>query len=156
MQKTMRLCLVFVGGLLVFGCGRDTSEEATDEQAVDTVASTRAISLADLAGTWEMRSVPESAADTSATVFQVQATADRWTILLPNREPVEADVTISGDSIIVVAGPYESVRRAGLMVRTRSAYRLEGDRLVGTAVAHYVTSGADSVLRLNSEGTRVR
>jgi hypothetical protein len=33
-------------------------------------------------------------------------------------------------------------------------YRLEGDRLVGTVVARYETTEADSVLRLASEGTR--
>jgi hypothetical protein len=40
------------------------------------------------------------------------------------------------------------------MVRTHSTFRLEGDRLMGTTVAHYETSDADSVLRLHVEGTR--
>jgi hypothetical protein len=150
----MRLCLVLAGGLLVLGCERESAEEATEEQAADTVAAAATISLADVAGTWDMRSVPETGADTTATVYQVQATTDGWTLFLPDRDPIEAAVTTSGDSIIVDAGPFESVRRAGVMVRTHTAFRLEGDRLVGTTVAHYETSDADSVLLLHVEGTR--
>jgi quercetin dioxygenase-like cupin family protein len=37
-QKTMRLCLVLACGLLVLGCARESTEEATEEQAADTVA----------------------------------------------------------------------------------------------------------------------
>jgi hypothetical protein len=74
--------------------------------------------------------------------------------MLPDRDPLEAEVTTSGDSIVMVAGPFESVRRDGVMVTTHSVYRLEGDRLVGTVVARYETTEADSVLRLASEGTR--
>jgi hypothetical protein len=61
---------------------------------------------------------------------------------------------IEGDSIIADAGPFESVRRDGVMVNTRTVYRMEGDRLVGVTTAHYETSGPDSVLILNTEGTR--
>jgi hypothetical protein len=148
------LCLILAGGLLVLGCQREPSEEPTEEPAADTVAAATTISLADVAGTWDMRSVPETGADTTATVFQIQATADGWTLFLPDRDPIEAVVTTSGDSIIVDAGPFESVRRDGVMVSTRTVYRLEGDRLVGTTVAHYETSEADSVLSLHVEGTR--
>ena len=154
MQKTMRLCLVLAAGLLVLGCEREPAEEPTEELPADTVAAAPTISLADIAGTWDMRSVPESGADTTATVWQLQATADGMTLMLPDRDPIEAAVTTSGDSIIVDAGPYESVRRVGLMVTTHSVHRLEGDRLVGTTVAHYATTDTDSVLRLHVEGTR--
>ena len=154
MQKTAILCLILTGSLLALGCQREPSQEPTEEPAADTVAAAATISLADVAGTWDVRSVPETGADTTATVYQIQATADGWTLYLPDRDPIEAAVTTSGDSIIVDAGPFESVRRAGLMVSTRGVFRLEGDRLVGTTVAHYETSEADSVLRLHVEGTR--
>lgn len=154
MHKTVLLCLILTGGLLVLGCQREPSVDPTEEPAADTVAAAATISLADVAGTWDMRSVPETGADTTATVYQIQATADGWTLYLPDRDPIEAAVTTSGDSIIVDAGPFESVRRAGLMVSTRGVFRLEGDRLVGTTVAHYQTTEADSVLSLHVEGTR--
>lgn len=154
MQKTMRLCLILAGALLVLGCERESYEEATEEEAADTVAGAATISLADIAGTWDMRSVPETGADTTATVYQIQATADGWTLMFPDRDPIEAAARTAGDSIMVEAGPFESVRRAGLMVKTESVFRLERDRLVGTTIAHYETSDADSVLRLHVEGTR--
>jgi hypothetical protein len=153
-QPTKRLCLILVGGLLALGCERQAAEEATEEQPADTVATAATISLADIAGTWDMRAVPETGADTTATIYQIQATADGWTYYLPDRDPIEASVTPSGDSIIVNAGPFESVRREGVTVRTNSVFRLEGDRLVGTTVAHYQTSEADSVLPLHVEGTQ--
>lgn len=154
MQKTMKLCLVLAAGLLVLGCKRESSEEATQEQTADTAAGTATISLADIAGTWDMRAVPETGADTTASLYQIKVTADGWTLFLPDRPPVVAAVTTSGDSILADAGPFESVRRVGVMVRTHSTFRLEGDRLVGTTVAHYVTTDADSVLHLHVEGTR--
>lgn len=48
MQKTMRLCVLLAGGLLVLGCERESAEEATEEQAADTVAGAATISLADV------------------------------------------------------------------------------------------------------------
>jgi hypothetical protein len=101
-----------------------------------------------------MRAVPESGPDTTTTVYQIQATADGLTYYLPDRDPVEATVITSGDSVIVESGPFESVRRDGVTVRTNTVFRLDGDRLVGNIVAHYETSEADSVLRLHVEGTR--
>lgn len=153
MQKSMKLCLVLASGLLLPGCQSEPAEEATDELPADTVAAAPTISLADIAGTWNMRSVPETG-DTTATVFQLQATADGITLFLPDRDPIEGVVTTSGDRIMVDAGPFESVRRAGVMVTTNAEYWLEGDRLMGSTVAHYVTTEADSVLRLRTEGTR--
>jgi glucose/arabinose dehydrogenase len=153
MRGTMRLCLVIASGLILSACETEPAEQATEELPADTVAAEPTISLADVAGTWDMRSVPETG-DTTATVYQVEATPDGWTLMLPDRDPIEAEVTTSGDSILVVAGPYESVRRDGVRVTTHSVYRLEGERLVGTVVARYETTEADSVLRLTAEGTR--
>jgi hypothetical protein len=150
----MRLCLVLASGLILSACETEPAEQATEELPADTVAAEPTISVADVAGTWEMRSVPETGSDTTATVYQLVASADGWTLMLPDRDPIEAEVTTSGDSIVMVAGPFESVRRDGVMVTTHSVYRLEGNRLVGTVVARYETTEADSVLRLASEGTR--
>jgi hypothetical protein len=144
---------VYLASLVLLGCAQEEAE--TDEMAADTTAmeETATIALSDVAGSWNMRSVPQSG-DTTATVFTIDATADSWTLNLPDRDPVVAVVSTSGDSITADAGPYESVRRPGIMVTTHSVYRLVGDRLVGTTVAHYTTTGPDSVLVLNSEGTR--
>lgn len=157
MQRYQWLCLILVVGGV--GCEREPAEEAMDVQPVDTLSAETTpadatISLADIAGTWDMRSVPEAGADTTATVYQIQVRADSWIYHLPDRDPIEASVTTSGDSIVVDAGPFESVRREGVMVTTHSVFRLDGGRLAGTTVAHYETSGPDSLLTLRVEGTR--
>lgn len=105
-----------------------------------------------------MQSVPESGSDMSPTTYTLTATSDRsgWTIAFPNREPIPMTVTaVEGDSIITEAGPYLSARRDNVQVRTRTVLRLEGDRLVGRTRARYETAGADTVLVLRTEGTRM-
>ena len=145
---------VAVTALFVASCA-ETSENAAEEQPADTAAmAAPAASLADYAGTWNMRSAPESGADTTSTIYQLQVSGDQWTILLPDRDPIVATTMVSGDSIIVDAGPYESVRRKGLMVTTHGVFRVSGDQLTGTTVAHYQTTGTDSVLTLRTTGTR--
>jgi hypothetical protein len=153
MRDSTKLCMMIVGGLLMFGCQSEPAEQATEEIPADTVAAEPTISLADVAGTWEMRAVPETGDDT-ATEFQMEVTPDGITMMLPDRDPIVADVTTAGDSIVMDAGPYESVRREGLMTTTHSVLRLDGDRLAGTTIARYETTEADSILRLTTEGTR--
>lgn len=153
MTSITKLALALAGTLFLLGCG-GAADEADDETVADTTAEVEVgITLDDIAGTWNMRSVPESG-DTTATESQLVATSTDVTILLADRDPVLGRTVVAGDSIVVEAGPYESVRRPGTQVWTHAVYRLEGDQLVGTVIAHYETAGADSVLRLHSEGMR--
>jgi hypothetical protein len=144
--------------LALVGCA--TSEDAaTTDTATGAVAATAApaaITLADVAGRWTVRAVPETG-DTTAVVSQLNASADTtgWTMTLPNRPPVATRVVlVSGDSIVTENGPYESVLRRGVQVTTRSVMRLRDGKLIGTTVARYTTTGPDSVLRLRTEATR--
>ena len=152
MRKSTISILVLAGGWMLAACDRGPAEE-TRETPADTVAAAPAISMADIEGTWNMQYVPVSG-DTAVTTSQVQVTPEGWTLLLPDREPIRGDVTASGDSLIVVEGPYDSIRRAGTTVTMNSVYRLDGDRLVGVVAARYETGGADSLLVMLSEGTR--
>jgi hypothetical protein len=144
--------------LVLAGCAR-ADDQATADTAPGAVAATTApatISLADIAGRWTVRAVPETG-DTTAVVSQLNATADTtgWTMTLANRPPIPTRVVlVSGDSIVTENGPYESVLRKGVQVRTRSVMRLRDGKLVGNTVARYTTTGPDSVLRLRTEATR--
>ena len=141
----------------------DTAAAVTaipDSAAGATMAATPAapapITLGAVAGRWDMRAVPESG-DTTATTYVLTATADStgWMIAFPDRAPVKLHVlSVSGDSIVTESDRYQSVRRRGVQVTTRNTMRLQGDRLVGHTVAHYKTTGPDSVLQLRTEGTR--
>ena len=145
--------------LLLFGCGKG------ENQAADTMGASAAaiapapapLSAADFTGKWDMRAVPLTG-DTTPTLSVLTATSDNngWTTTFPNRAPVATRVTFDGDSLMTEAGPFESVRRRGVQVRTNSVFRLQDGNLVGTTVAHYATSRADSVLTLRHTGTRAR
>ncbi|HEY0529055.1 MAG TPA: hypothetical protein VGD02_09515, partial [Gemmatimonadaceae bacterium] len=64
--------------------------------------------------------------------------------------------TVTGDSVQISAGPYESVRRKGVQVTTDGYMRLSNGKLVGSTTAHYAVKTADSVLVLTTEGTRAK
>jgi hypothetical protein len=144
--------------VIIAACAGDKG--ATKDSAAGAVTpaaepAPRVISLADVAGKWNVRSVPE-AGDTTVTTYVLNATADTtgWTITFPGGKPIPVQVKVDGDSIITGTPIYDSVRRKGMKVRTTSVARLDAGTMVGTAVAHYVTTKADSVLRLRFTGTR--
>jgi hypothetical protein len=156
----MRVLALSCSVALLVGCARGEQDVATDTAAGMTeTASTRTISLADIAGKWNVTSKPESGTDTTSTRYVLNATADRtgWTITFADRQqqPVAVRVVaVEGDSIVTEAGPFESVRRRGVQVTTRNVLRRDGDRLVGSTRARYASTGADTVLVLRTEGTR--
>ena len=82
------------------------------------------------------------------------ADGSSWTFNFPKRKPVKAQVQASGDSIITEMGPFESMLQKGVQVTTNSVLRLQDGKLVGTTVAHYATTGPDSVRNLRMEATR--
>src|SRR5687768_4069961 len=84
--EALRLCLALGVGLFLVDCESEPAEEPTDELPADTVAVAPTISLADVAGTWDMRSVPVSG-DTTATLSQVVVTPEGWTLHLTDRDP---------------------------------------------------------------------
>ena len=115
-------------------------------------------SMADAAGKWQVRAVPESGTDTTATTYVLTATADTtgWLITFPSGVKVPLHVTVSGDSLLASTGTFASQRRKGVTVKTESSFRMTNGKLVGVSTAHYSgkNAGADSVLRLRTEGTK--
>jgi hypothetical protein len=133
----------------------DTAAMMDTSSAVSTAPAP--LNLADVAGKWNMRSVPTTG-DMTPTTYVLTATANTtgWTITFPGRASIPVTVTVSGDSIMMDAGPYPSVRRKGVQVTTNSVSRLQNGSLVGSTTAHYRVKTADSVLTLNSTGTRAK
>ena len=162
LQRSTSIALCLCAAVLT-GCAKK------DNAAVDTTAMASStepttppapapINLADVAGKWNMRSVPTGGSDTAATTFVLTATATTsgWTITFPGRKPIAEKVTAAGDSLIMEAGPYPSVRRKGVTVTTNGVLRLQGGNLVGSNTAHYKVKTADSVLTLTTTGTRAQ
>lgn len=145
----MRAVAIACCATLLIGCKKAESPPAQTAMAPTTV------SLASFAGTWRVRGFNEHG--DSIVAYQLVATADTtgWKILFPNRAPVSVRIiAVSGDSVVMEAGPYESVLRKGIQVTTRGVLRLQGDKVLGTTVAHYATSAKDSVMHIRAEGTR--
>ena len=149
------------GSALVAACSADHEVEGDSAlqaaaAAVTPQPSAPTISLSQLAGTWNLRAVPESGTDTTPTLVTLNATSDTtgWTMTMGNQPPVPLRVRISGDTVMTESEPYESTRRKGVKVTTRGSMRLVGDSIVGTTIARYATAGPDSVLRLRTVGKR--
>jgi hypothetical protein len=163
MNNTLRVAIAGSVALVLAGCAK--KDEAAKDSAAGAAATPApaaapapapTISLADVAGKWQVRSVPASGTDTSATTYVLTATADTtgWMITFPSGVKVPLHVTVSGDSVIQKTGTFPSQRRKGVKVMTEGSFKLQNGKMVGTTTAHYMKAGADSVLRLHTEGTK--
>ncbi len=148
-------------GFLILLVGVAACRPAAEQPAADTTASVAPpapapLALADVAGTWDMKGTAEGS-DSVLVTFELMATADTtgWMQHFAGRDPIPMRIiAVAGDSVVTETGPYESVLRPGVQVSTHSVMRLQDGRLVGLTIAHYTTSGPDSVVRIRTEGTR--
>ena len=153
----MRRFAFFCCGAILLGCGKSEVKPARDTTAVAPAApeSRAAISLADLAGKWRLRSTDEAGGNVVESELTATADTSGWTVTRPNGKTVPVRiVAVGGDSIITEAGPYESALRKGIPVRARMVLRLQEGKLVGTTEARYTLSGGDSVAHRPTEATR--
>jgi hypothetical protein len=153
----MRRFPLFCCAAILAGCGKSEVPPARDTTAAapTTSESRAAVSLADIAGKWRLRTMDEAGGNVVES--ELTATADTlgWTLTRPDRKTVPVRVVaVGGDSIITEAGPYESALRKGVQVRSRMVLRLQEGKLVGTTEARYTMSGRDSVAHRPTEGTR--
>jgi hypothetical protein len=152
-----RAALLLVLPILV-ACSKNETPAADTSAAAaaPAPAATAPAAAPNVAGTWNVKVMPQ-AKDTVLLTYTLVATNDKtgWKLTLPNRPTMDGRVmSMDNDSVVIENGPYSSVLRKNQQVWTHSAMHLEGDKLVGTTVAHYTTKGADSVVMLRTEGTR--
>jgi hypothetical protein len=153
--------------IVLVGCTKAKEQPAMDASSAapaDTSPAPAApaapapIALADVAGKWTMRVMPETG-DSTILTYEMIAGKDStgWKLHFPKRPPLPMRVTaVAGDSIVVEAGPYESALRKGVQVKTNGVLRLKDGKLVGETTAHYKTTRPDSVVHLRAEGTRAQ
>jgi hypothetical protein len=158
MHRLARLALAGSTIVLVAACAKSEAPPPdTTTAAMAPAPAPAPLSLADVAGKWQMSNVPTSGADTSPTNFVLTATADTtgWMLEFPSGVKVPLQVSVDGDSILTKSGQFASQRRKSTKVRTESVMRLQDGKIVGVTTAHYDTKGADSVLQLRGSGTRI-
>ena len=158
-----RFALCSVAAVLV-GCGKSESRPAADTTAAAPAAGAAPaaaegpapISLADIAGKWKLKTTDEAGKNVVESQFTATADTTGWKLTRPNGKTLPMHVTVSGDSIITEAGPYESAIRKGVQVQSRMVLRLQEGKLVGTNEARYALKGGDSVAQRPAEATRAQ
>ena len=149
MRKVNRQSIVLACVVLIAACASRTISPADVSGGA---------SLADMAGTWNMRTL-NMASDSVLVTYDIFATNDvsGWTLTFPGRDPIPVRVIeVSGDSVIIDAGPYASALQQGVTVSTRFDMKLEGDRLAGLITAVYNMPQGQTTVPLRVEGTRAR
>ncbi len=149
-----RLAVLLFGAAAIVGCAKSEPKAP----AAAPPPPPPPLALSSVAGKWSVKSMNE-ARDTTLVTYELTATADTtgWTIAFSHGRPIPARVAeVAGDSVVVDAGPYESVLRRGLQVTTHAVFRLRDGKLEGTTIAHYRTTKPDSVRRIVAEGTRLQ
>jgi hypothetical protein len=144
--------------IALVGCNKPKEEPAMESTAAapEAPAAPAPLALADIAGKWSVRTMAETG-DSVLVTYELVASSDTsgWTLNFPKRKPIPMHVVaVAGDSVVTEAGPFESALRKGIKVSVQNVTRLQDGKMVGTTIAHYATSGADSVRNLRFEGTR--
>jgi len=151
MRRTLLVLAVFF-----LGCAKSEPPAET----TPTPEAPAAIALADVAGTWD-GTITAAGSDSVLVVTEMTATGEPtgWVLKVANaKTPTEwttvapTSVVASGDSVVMDAGPFKSVLRAGQDVSTHSVYRLVDGSLIGTMWATYPASG--DMIELRSTATR--
>lgn len=159
----MRPFILLGCAAILTGCGRPEDRSVGAGTTSDTMAGAGAaaeagtISLNDVAGTWKVRSTDEMGKNPIETELRATADTSGWTMVGPDRKTYPVRVlAVAGDSFVTESGPRPSFLVKGAQVTTRTVYRLQGDKLVGTTEARMKIGGRDSVSQRTNEGTRVR
>jgi len=150
------LAIVCVAGLATTAAAQQTAAPPPPSAPKRARAHAAAgLKLADVAGTWSMESTVKNAAGIDTTVnSELVATATRkgWVTNLAGRDAIPTRVVrVAGDSVMLSAGPYESVVRAGQKVRLRETLHFNGDDVSGTMTAHY---GNGATVKGSVKGSR--
>ena len=152
-----RVALLVLAAPLVVGCMK--KEAPATDTAMAPAAETAAAQPAapNVAGQWDVKVMPMDK-DTTLTTYVLAATSDQngWKLTFPGRDAYDVRVlSLSNDSIVTEMGPYPSAVQKGVTVNlVHTNFKVDGNNLNGTAIAHYAKKTADSVVTLRQVGTR--
>ena len=147
----MRRALV-VCAVLLAACAKGDKPADTTAAAPATPPPPTPISLADVAGTWAVKTMPVDRDTVLATSEETAtSTMEGWKLKLDGKTYNTKVVAVAGDSIITETGPFPSVLRKGQQVSIHTITRLRDGKMVGVNHAKYST-GETATMRL--EGTK--
>jgi hypothetical protein len=134
----MRYPLLAVCALALAACAKSETPADTTAAAPATPPPPAPIALADVAGTWDVTTMPMDR-DTVLTraVTTSTATNDGWKLTLDGKTYPTKVLAVAGDSITTETGPFPSVLRKGQRVTIQSVMRLRDGKIVGTIHSKY-------------------
>jgi hypothetical protein len=120
----------------ILGC---ITAAAAAQQA--TPHASHGIKLADVAGTWDSKTMGPKDSVLATTVLAATADGKGWTMTFPTGDPVAVRVVSSaGDSVVTEAGPFASrVRQGQTVTLLHSVSHYKGNEMWGTSMAQYST-----------------
>ncbi len=150
----MRITALLGCAMLVAACSTKEAPPVADTTAI-APAPAPAMSLASIAGAWTVIMKPEGR-DTVVSQYLLDTSdSTSWKMTFPNglRAPVRV-TGMSGDTVLAATDWNESPIRKGLQARSDIKYWMQDGKLVGTHLAHYKTTGPDTVRVFEVEGTK--
>ena len=150
----MRITALLGCAMLVAACSTKETPPVADTTAIASPPAP-AMSLASIAGSWKVIMKPEGK-DTVVSQYVLDTSdSTSWTITFPNglRAPVRV-TGMSGDTVLAATDWNPSPIRKGLQARSDIKYWMQDGKLVGTHLAHYKTTGPDTVRVFVVEGTK--
>lgn len=110
-------------------------------QAQQAPAASPSIKLADVAGTWDSKTLGPKDSVIATTVLTTTADGKGWTMRFATGDPVALRVVSSaGDSVVTEAGPFPShVRQGQTVTLLHSVSHYKGNEMWGTSRAQYST-----------------
>src|ERR1041384_3777334 len=138
MYRPLALCAV---AAFAVACSKEPPKADSPPAAAATTPapSTPALTLNDLAGTWDAQVMPMNKDTVLFTASQTNtATMDGWTMKLPNgASPAVKVIALEGDSVVTEAGPFASQVRKGQQVTVHSIGRIKDGKMVTVVHAKY-------------------
>lgn len=148
---------VLAGCVVLFvACTAKENPPAADTTAMAPApAPAPAMSMASTVGMWNVSVKPEGK-DTIVTTYVLDATdTTAWKFTFPNGKPIAMRLTgMRGDTIVSETDWFDSSVRKGLKARSNALTWMQDGKMVGKVVAHYQTTGPDTVRTFDITGTK--
>ena len=125
----MRRPIALVATLGLASCGGEEPAPAPPPPPPPT--------FADFAGHWAVVNRLEGVADSVPSELTSRPEGGGWMLSLEDRDSIPMRVSMSGDSLVLLSEPYQSVLRRNVVVQVRTAAVLADGGLVGRLVATY-------------------
>jgi hypothetical protein len=145
----MRVLPVLILVVFPLACSAPPDPDAPAEDPA------RETTLAHFAGTWDVQVDLEGVDEPVSVQLSGSASDPEWTMIVEGRDPIPTRVRVESDSLIGESAPFESILRAGVMVRARTAGMVRNDQMTGTAVVTYMTESGEESVRGTTRGRRI-